>query len=154
MENDDVVDASVETDNALGQDLEQLAEAAEGVADALARWAGAVEHQSKNVIPKTVKRVVEKSLQNWNGEQMPISRSWVEAEVDGLNGMDRDIAKLSVLGIGLRSHTGVGEKMFQALANANINIQMVNTSEIRMSVVVSDDSGEAAEKALLEVFEL
>ena len=67
------------------------------VADALARWAGAVERQSKDVIPETVRRAVENSLQNWNGEQMPISRSWVDAEVDGLDGMDRDIAKLTIV---------------------------------------------------------
>ena len=67
------------------------------VADALARWTAAVERQVKGVITKKVRRVVETSLNNWKGEQMPISRSWVDAEVDGLAGPDRDIAKLAIV---------------------------------------------------------
>ena len=67
---------------------------------------------------------------------------------------DEKIAKLSVLGIGLRSHTGVGEKMFAAFAEAKINIQMINTSEIRMSAVISEDQAEAASTALKQAFDL
>ena len=65
-----------------------------------------------------------------------------------------EIAKLSVMGIGLRSHTGVGQTMFKALADANVNVDMINTSEIRISAVVSPDHGEAAHQALLDAFEL
>ncbi|RMG36804.1 MAG: aspartate kinase [Planctomycetota bacterium] len=67
---------------------------------------------------------------------------------------ERQIAKLSVLGIGLRSHTGVGQTMFAALAEAGINVQMVSTSEIKMSVVVAAEQGEAAHRCLLQAFGL
>jgi aspartate kinase len=67
---------------------------------------------------------------------------------------EREIDQLSVMGIGLRSHTGVGEKMFQALGEANINVRMINTSEIRMSAVVSAKQGRAAHSALLHAFQI
>jgi aspartate kinase len=67
---------------------------------------------------------------------------------------DRNIAKLTVMGIGLRSHTGVGERMFRALAEAKINVEMINTSEIRMSAVIAPDRGEEALACLLETFGL
>jgi len=59
-----------------------------------------------------------------------------------------------VMGIGLRSHTDVGEKMFTALADASINVQMINTSEIRLSAVVALDRGEDALAALQTTFNL
>ena len=65
---------------------------------------------------------------------------------------DSQVAKISVMGIGLRSHTGVGDKMFRALADANINVQMISTSEIRISVLIDLVSGPAAEACLLEAF--
>ena len=67
---------------------------------------------------------------------------------------ERDIALLSVVGIGLRSHTGVGERMFGALAESGINIQMINTSEIRISVVVDLSDGVSGYTCLSTVFEL
>lgn len=67
---------------------------------------------------------------------------------------DEQVAKLSVMGIGLRSHTGVGEKMFNALSEAGINVQLINTSEIRVSAVVSSKEGELALKKLNEAFGL
>jgi aspartate kinase len=67
---------------------------------------------------------------------------------------DREIAKLSVMGIGLRSHTGVGEKMFRALAEAGVNVQLINTSEIRVSAVVAIDLGQQAHACLLQAFGL
>ena len=65
---------------------------------------------------------------------------------------ERDIALLSLNGIGLRTHTGVGERMFRALAEAQINVKMVNTSEIRMSVVVARAQGAAALESLRRAF--
>ncbi len=62
------------------------------------------------------------------------------------------IAKLTAVGIGLRTHTGVGERMFKALANAGINIQMINTSEIRMSAVVDAAQGSQGLAALQRAF--
>lgn len=75
---------------------------------------------------------------------------WPDAHVSH----DREIAKLSVMGIGLRSHTQVGARMFRALSEANINVQMINTSEIRISAVVDAGSGQKARDCLLAEFRL
>jgi aspartate kinase len=69
-----------------------------------------------------------------------LMESWPDAELS----FDEDMAKLSVVGIGLRTHTGVGEKMFRALAEAGINVQLINTSEIRICAVVAGQRGPAA----------
>lgn len=65
---------------------------------------------------------------------------------------DANIAKISVAGIGLRSHTGVGEKMFAALASKEINILLVGTSEMRMTTVINRSQAEAARAVLSETF--
>lgn len=62
------------------------------------------------------------------------------------------VAKLSVSGIGLRSHTGVAIRMFQALSAANINVKMINTSEVRVNVVVDGGNAEAALRCLNAAF--
>jgi aspartate kinase len=67
---------------------------------------------------------------------------------------DPDIAKLFVLGVGMRTHTGVARRMFGALAQRGINISMINTSEMRVSVVVDQDRGEEALAALKEAFQV
>ena len=64
----------------------------------------------------------------------------------------KEIAKLSVSGVGLRSHTGVAIGMFQALAGASINLDAINTSEVRVNVIVDGVSGEAGLKCLNEQF--
>ncbi|MCA9175073.1 MAG: aspartate kinase [Planctomycetales bacterium] len=63
-----------------------------------------------------------------------------------------EVAKLSVSGVGMRSHTGVAIGMFRALTEANINIALVNTSEVRVNVVVDGKSGQAAKLALEKAF--
>ncbi len=65
---------------------------------------------------------------------------------------DPDIARLFVLGVGMRTHTGVARRMFGALAERGINIGMINTSEVRISVVVDRDRGQEALEALKEAF--
>jgi aspartate kinase len=65
---------------------------------------------------------------------------------------DGDIAKLFVLGVGMRTHTGVARRMFGALAQRGINISMINTSEVRVSVVVDRGRGAEALAALREAF--
>ena len=65
-----------------------------------------------------------------------------------------DISKVSVVGVGMKSHAGVAAQMFKALADKQINIDMISTSEIKISVVVSKDKAEAAVKALHDEFEL
>ena len=67
---------------------------------------------------------------------------------------DDTIAKLSVVGIGMRSHAGVATKMFQILADERINIQMISTSEIKISVVIEDKYAELAVRSLHRAFEL
>ncbi|MBI2808470.1 MAG: aspartate kinase [Planctomycetes bacterium] len=67
---------------------------------------------------------------------------------------DPDIARLIVSGIGMRTHTGVARSMFGALAERHINIAMINTSEIRVSVVVDRARGEEALEALKKAFKL
>ena len=62
------------------------------------------------------------------------------------------IAILSVLGIGIRTHTGVGLRMFEALSEAGINVEMINTSEMRVNVVVESAMGEAGKQALETAF--
>ena len=64
----------------------------------------------------------------------------------------REIAKLSVSGVGLRSHTGVAIGMFEALGSANINLDAINTSEVRVNVIVDGSAGQAAEIALKKQF--
>ena len=67
---------------------------------------------------------------------------------------DGHIAKVSVVGVGMRSHTGVAKTMFGALAEAEINIQMISTSEIKISVVVEEARGEDAVRAIHKAFKL
>jgi len=62
------------------------------------------------------------------------------------------VAKLSVSGIGLRSHTGVAIRMFKALAHANINVMMINTSEVRVNVIVDVKQAQQAKAALNSAF--
>jgi len=62
------------------------------------------------------------------------------------------VAILTVTGIGIRSHTGVGMRMFKALAEAKINVEMVSTSEVRVNVVVAADKGKAGLAALKYAF--
>jgi aspartate kinase len=61
---------------------------------------------------------------------------------------DPDVAKISVVGIGMRSHAGVANTMFGALAEKGINIQVISTSEIKVSVLVAADYTELAVRAL------
>lgn len=67
---------------------------------------------------------------------------------------DNKIAKISLVGIGMRSHAGVATRMFQALAKEGINIRMISTSEIKISVVVDEKYLELGVRALHEAFEL
>jgi aspartate kinase len=67
---------------------------------------------------------------------------------------DRDIAKVSVVGIGMRSHCGVAERMFRAFADEQINIMMISTSEIKISCVVKGADGEKALRAAHRAFGL
>ncbi|QMV65265.1 aspartate kinase [Pseudomonas berkeleyensis] len=67
---------------------------------------------------------------------------------------DTNIAKVSIVGVGMRSHAGVASRMFEALAKEGINIQMISTSEIKVSVVIEEKYLELAVRALHTAFEL
>lgn len=67
---------------------------------------------------------------------------------------DPDIAKVSVVGVGMRSHSGVAQRMFKALSAEGINIRMISTSEIKISVVIDEKYMELAVRALHAAFEL
>ena len=67
---------------------------------------------------------------------------------------DKRIAKVSIVGVGMRSHAGVAAKMFEALSNEGINIQLITTSEIKITVVIEERYLELAVRALHSVFEL
>ncbi|OJW58726.1 MAG: aspartate kinase [Thiobacillus sp. 65-1059] len=67
---------------------------------------------------------------------------------------DDKIAKISIVGVGMRSHVGIARKMFETLSVENINLQMISTSEIKISVVVEDKYMELAVRALHQAFEL
>ena len=69
-------------------------------------------------------------------------------------GIDEDIAKISIVGVGMRSHSGVAFRMFDALAKAKINISMIATSEIKISVVIKKEHADKAVQTLHKAFEL
>lgn len=68
--------------------------------------------------------------------------------------LDSSIAKVSIVGVGMRGHSGVAAKMFQALASEGINIMMISTSEIKISCVIEAKYTELAVRMLHEAFEL
>jgi aspartate kinase len=76
-----------------------------------------------------------------------------ELEVSGVD-TDREIGKVSIIGAGMRSHPGVAAKVFQTLADENINIQMISTSPIKISCVIRADDVPQAVRSLHEAFEL
>jgi aspartate kinase len=76
----------------------------------------------------------------------------LSAELGGETREEPAVAILTVKGIGIRSHTGVGLRMFKALNDARINVEMVSTSEVRVNVVVAANQGQAGLAALKKVF--
>ncbi|MCK5082689.1 MAG: ACT domain-containing protein, partial [Candidatus Omnitrophica bacterium] len=67
---------------------------------------------------------------------------------------DKNIARISIVGSGMRSHHGIAAKMFQTLAKNKINIEMIATSEISISCVISSDQATQAVKTLHKAFQL
>ena len=89
---------------------------------------------------------------------LPRARAVLEKIAAELNARevraDSKIAKVSVVGVGMRSHAGVASQMFQALAEVGINIQMITTSEIKISVIIEEKFMELAVRALHSSFGL
>ena len=80
----------------------------------------------------------------------PIAKELGAEEVAG----DSDLAKISVVGVGMRSHAGIATTMFRALAEKGINIQMISTSEIKISVTIDREYTELAVRTLHKAFRL
>ncbi len=92
-----------------------------------------------------------------NKDELPRARKSLESLVCefGSDLVARDgIAKLSVVGIGMRSHSGVAAKLFEALSKGNINIQMISTSEIKIAVVIDEANAPEAANIVHEAFGL
>ncbi|MDR1789764.1 MAG: aspartate kinase [Opitutaceae bacterium] len=76
------------------------------------------------------------------------------AELGAVCTIDDSIAKLSVVGVGMKTHSGVAATLFQSLADARINIQMISTSEIKISIVLSQDKADEAARVAHTAFGL
>jgi aspartate kinase len=94
-----------------------------------------------------------------------VSRNDYQKAIDVLNGEkgeigyasivgDAKVSKISVVGVGMRSHVGVASQMFRTLADENINIMMISTSEIKISVLIDEKYMELAVRALHKAFDL
>jgi len=67
---------------------------------------------------------------------------------------NEDVAKISIIGVGMRSHTSIASRMFVALASEGVNIMMISTSEIKISCLIEQKYTELAVRALHDAFEL
>ena len=90
---------------------------------------------------------------DYEAAQAILAQVCKEVGARAIDGDDR-IAKVSAVGVGMRSHAGVATRMFRALATENINIQMISTSEIKISVVVAERYMELAVRTIHDAFEL
>ena len=101
----------------------------------------------KNDITFTVNRNDLKAV-------IPIARQL--AEELGARDMlwDDEVTKVSAVGVGMRSHSGVASRMFNCLGQKGINIQLISTSEIKISCIIGEEYAELAVRALAEEFDL
>jgi aspartate kinase len=92
---------------------------------------------------------------NEMNKALTILREKVQGKISAreINGNDK-IAKVSVVGVGMRSHVGIASQMFRTLAEEGINIQMISTSEIKIAVVIEEKYMELAVRVLHKAFEL
>lgn len=89
---------------------------------------------------------LDRSVEVLNGERPKIEFERV--------GIDPNVVKVSVIGVGMRSHAGVAQTMFSALAEKGINIQVISTSEIKISVLIAEEYTELAVRALHTAYQL
>ena len=68
--------------------------------------------------------------------------------------VDSNIAKVSLVGVGMRTHAGIASEAFKALAENDVNIQMISTSEIKITIVINEVNTDKAVKCLHETFNL
>ena len=103
--------------------------------------------QGKNDISFTIK---EQSMEN---TKRAMERIREELEIEEIL-YDSDMAKVSLVGAGMQSHPGVAARMFTCMGEKQINIDMISTSEIKISCVVRKDEGRDAVRAIHQEFEL
>ena len=93
-----------------------------------------------------------------NREDFDITLKILREVAEGLSARDvrgdRNIVKISIVGVGMRSHAGIASRMFRALSAENINILMISTSEIKISIVVDQKYSELGLRTLHSEFEL
>jgi aspartate kinase len=93
---------------------------------------------SRNDVPRALE-ILETVKKNLNAKQVV---------------KDDSVAKVSIVGVGMRSHPGVAAKMFKTLADAGINIEMISTSEIKVACIIKEDQGQKAVALLHKAFQL
>jgi len=88
--------------------------------------------------------------------ELPRAKGIIEAFDHDIGGkdFDADICKVSIVGVGMKSHSGVAATAFSALAKENINIEMISTSEIKVSMIIAEKYAELAVRTLHNVYEL
>lgn len=88
------------------------------------------------------------------GDARRIVETFIEHQEIGEASYDESICKVSIVGVGMKSHTGVAAKAFKSMAQENINIMMISTSEIKVSMVIDEKYAELAVRALHNAYEL
>jgi len=88
------------------------------------------------------------------GDARRIVETFIEDKEIGEASYDESICKVSIVGVGMKSHTGVAAKAFKSMAQENINIMMISTSEIKVSMVIDEKYAELAVRALHSAYEL
>ena len=88
--------------------------------------------------------------------EMERAKQVIKEASDEIGGADYEdnVCKVSVVGVGMKSHSGIAAKAFEALANNGINIEMISTSEIKISMIIDEKFGELAVRVLHEVYKL
>lgn len=120
------------------------------IADANVNIDMIVQNVSEQGITDLSFTVVKDDLRKTQGVLEPFAKEIGAAGIV----TDENMAKLSVVGYGMRGHTGVAARMFDALAREGINIEMISTSEIKISVVIERKYAKKAAQALHKEFEL
>ena len=92
--------------------------------------------------------------QNELNDAKKIVEQFIQKEEISAATFDESICKVSIVGVGMKSHTGVAAKAFSTMAQENINIQMISTSEIKVSMVIDEKYAELAVRSLHNAYEL
>lgn len=94
--------------------------------------------------------ILRKDLETAEADLKALTGKWGSGEIS----VEKEVSTVSAVGVGMKSHEGIAAKMFSAFAEAGINIEMIATSEIKISCVIEHEHGEKALNILHEVFEL